>query len=82
MNKNDVMLLTCDNLFIIIIIIIKSSHQVEVQESVDKTAKQFFPPKQFFPSNLTSAKIKRATRLVQSNYYNLFDWTIQTREVI
>jgi len=27
----------------------KSSHQVEVQESVDKTAKQFFPP------NLTPA---------------------------
>ena len=29
-----------------------------------------------------SARIKRATRLVQPNYYNLFDWTIQTREVI
>ena len=29
-----------------------------------------------------SAKIQRATRLVQPNYYNLFDWTIQTREVI
>jgi len=27
----------------------KSSHQVEVQESVDKTAKQFFLPMQFFP---------------------------------
>ena len=25
-----------------------------------------------------SAKIYRATRLVQPNYYNLFDWTIQT----
>jgi len=24
--------------------LIKSSHQVEVQESIDKTAKQFFPP--------------------------------------
>jgi len=31
----------------------KSSHQVQVQESVDKTAKQFFPSKQFFPPNLT-----------------------------
>jgi len=25
-----------------------------------------------------SAKIQRATRLVQPNYYSLFDWTIQT----
>ena len=28
------------------------------------------------------SKIKRATRLVQPNYYDLFDWIIQTREVI
>ena len=27
-------------------------------------------------------KILHAAQLVQANYYNLFDWTIQTREVI
>ena len=52
--------------------------ELKYKKNVDKTAKQFFPP------NLTPAvsQIKRATRLVQPNYYNLFDWTIQTREVI
>ena len=44
----------CNNLFITYYMLKKkSSHQVEVQESVDKIANQFFPPKQFFPPNLT-----------------------------
>ena len=36
----------------------------------------------FDASRQRKSKIKRGTRLVQPNYYNLFDWTIQSREVI
>ena len=45
----------------------KSSHQVEVQESVDNTAKQFFPPN-LTPGvslNITCNPIG-ATKLLQS----------------
>ena len=58
-DKNDIRLLTCNNLFITNYILkTKSNHPVEVQEiqykasrnleaviSLKKTAKQFFPPK-------------------------------------
>ena len=40
------------------------------------------PPAKFDARRQLKSKIYRATRLVQPNYYNLFDWTIQTREVI
>ena len=47
----------------------KSSHQVEEQESVDKTAKQFFPPKQFFPQNLTP-RVRQLKNNVESDWSN------------
>ena len=43
-NKNDIRFLTCNNLFITYYMLKKkSSHLDEVQESIDKTAQQFFP---------------------------------------
>ena len=39
-------------------------------------------PAKFDARRQPKSKIKRATRLVQPSYYNLFDWTIQTRDVI
>ena len=39
-------------------------------------------PAKFDARRQPEFKIKRATRLIQPNCYNLFDWTIQTREVI
>ena len=57
--------------------------EVKASERFDKTGKQF-SSRQSNSSrqNWRRASAKRATRLVQPNYSNLFDSTIQTREVI
>ena len=50
-----------------------------------QNCKAILPAKAVLPAKFDArrqpkSKIKRATRLVQPNYYNLFDWTIQTSE--
>jgi len=54
----------------------------QVQESVDEFPVKAILPAKFDARRQLKSKIYRVTRLVHPNYYDLFDWTIQTREVI
>ena len=84
-NKNDIRLLTCNNLFITYYMLKKNqATKLKYKKALIKlqsnSSRHSNSSRQIWRQ--ASAKIWRATRLVQPNYYNLFDWTIQTREVI
>ena len=79
MNKNDIRLLTCNNLFITYYILKKNqATKLKYKKALIKL--QSNSSHRIWSQ--ASAKIYCATRLVQPIYYNLFEWTIQTREVI
>ena len=88
-NKNHIRLLTCNNLFITYYTIKKKNQatKLKYKKALTTDCKAIPPAKAILPAKFDArrqpkSKIKRAIRLVQPNYYNLFDWTIQTREVI
>ena len=60
------------------ILLWRSFYSVE-RKHWTKDCKAILPAK-FDTRRQPKSKIERATRLVQPNYYNLFDWTIQTLE--
>ena len=79
--KNDIRLLTCNNLFITYYTLKKIKLPSWSTRKHWQNCKATLPAK-FDARRQPKSKIKRATQLVQPNYYNLFHWTIQTREVI
>ena len=61
--------------------------KLKFKKALTTLQKATLPAKAILPAKFDArrqpkTKIRRATRLAQPNYYNLFDWTIQTREVI
>ena len=78
MNKNDIRLLTCNNLFITYYTIKKKIKPPSWNRRKRWQNCKAILPAKFGARRQPKSKIKRATQLVQLNYYNLFDWTIQT----
>ena len=74
--------LTCNNLFITYYTINKRIKPPSWSTRRHSQNCKAILPAKFDARRQPKSKIKRATQLVQLNDYNLFDWTIQTREVI